>query len=78
MFSFSLEEALTLLAAEIGDDNSLEISFNELLAVTFQGAAEIPSEEFFMDPFESPLFWGNLTEEELRYVENEIKKEMTS
>jgi predicted anti-sigma-YlaC factor YlaD len=78
VYAFSLEEALTLLSAELGDDWSLEVSFNELLAANFRKTAEIPDEEFHMNPFESPLFWENLTEEELRYIESVIKKEMKS
>lgn len=78
VYAFSLEDALASLSAELGNDLRLEVSFNELLAATIPDAAEASDTEFLGNPFENPLFWEDLSEEELRYIESEMKKEIKS
>jgi hypothetical protein len=69
---------LRQLSGASGIDAMLETSFDELWAGVLQDAAEAQGSGLILSPFESPLLWESLTEEELRYIENELKKEMKS
>ena len=77
--AFSLEEAVEMACGELGGDPALlEGALEALLAASVQ---ESPVEivggfgPLFLD---SPLFWEGLTEEELRYIAEELRKEIKS
>jgi len=76
--AFSIDETLAQVFAEIGDDPELERAFNSLLASSLRGIMESSPGGIGPGHYDSPLFWQDLTEEELRFLENEIKKEMKS
>jgi predicted anti-sigma-YlaC factor YlaD len=78
VYALSFEETLRQLSGASGIDAMLEVSFDELWAGALQGASEAQGSGLLLSPFESPLLWESLTEEELRYIENELKKEMKS
>jgi hypothetical protein len=75
MYVFSLENSLNQICQEIGRDSELEDLFN--LAVlasigeTLEGSGWQDSPGFQ----KNSLLWENLSEEEMRLIESEIKKE---
>jgi hypothetical protein len=76
--AFSIDETLAQVFTEIGDDPELERAFNTLLASFLRGIMESSPGGIGLGHYDSPLLWQDLTEEELRFLENEIKKEMKS
>jgi hypothetical protein len=75
---FSFEACLDRVFQEIGDDDAAAADFNRLLSGAVLGGGE---DVFFEDDVElwsEPFFWRSLTEEELRLIEEEIKKSFRS
>jgi hypothetical protein len=74
----SLEDTLTCLHPVFRNDPELESQFNALLLATIR--EELADDELLILslPVENPLFWEDLTEEELLYLELEIKKDIKS
>lgn len=75
MYVFSYEDSLAQIYQEIGRDPELENMFN---LVVLASIGESLDESEWQDSAgfqESPLLWENLSEEELKLIESEIKKE---
>jgi len=71
-YAFSYEDALSQIYQEIGNNSELENSFNQLILVSIQEALQGNLPQNFSD---DPYFWESLTEEDLKFLESEIKKE---
>lgn len=75
---FSYEACLNRLHQEIGDDAKLEDDFNRvILGSLTEGLDSAGLEEHSFLP-EDPFFWESLSEEEMEFIEQEIKKEIKS
>lgn len=72
-FVFSFEEAMAQLYFEIGDDTELE---NLLNSIILEDISDLVQDSPLLD--DEVLFLESLTEEEAKYIEVEIKKEMKS
>lgn len=76
---YSVADMVKEIAHEIADDQELEQAFNSLLLASIDNAFQTQPEEMLAPGlYENPLHWEELTLEELRYIENEIKKEIKS
>jgi hypothetical protein len=75
---FSIDEALAQVFTEMEGDPELERSFNAVIASSLRGLMDTTAGEIGPGLNDSPLLWQDLTEEELRFLENAIKKEMKS
>ncbi|KKM73626.1 hypothetical protein LCGC14_1408560 [marine sediment metagenome] len=75
VYVFSFENSLAKIYQEIGSDPELEELFNSVILASLgellgdSGWGECP------DFHENLILWENLTEEEMRYLESEIKKD---
>ncbi|GAH75314.1 unnamed protein product, partial [marine sediment metagenome] len=75
IYVFSFESSLAKIYQEIGSDQELEQLFNSVILASIgetfgdSGWGERP------DFYENLILWENLTEEEMRYLESEIKKD---
>lgn len=78
MVVFSLENSLTRIYQEIGDDSELEELFNSILVESINEYLEDSEWRERPEFLNNLLFWENLTEEELKFLESEIKKDITS
>jgi hypothetical protein len=73
---FWFEACLNRLYLEIGDDAALEDNFNRVILGSLrEGLYSEALEERVLLP-EDPFLWENLSDEELQFVEQEIKREM--
>jgi predicted anti-sigma-YlaC factor YlaD len=75
---FSYEACLSRLHLEIGDDAKLEDNFNHVILGSLRGGLDSAALEERYLFSEDPFFWESLNEEELEFIEQEIKKEMKS
>lgn len=70
---FSLENSLVSIDQEIGNDSELEEIFNLIILSSIGEALEESGLGTRSDFYKNPLFWENLSEEDLSYLELEIK-----
>ncbi len=70
---FSLESSLVRIHQEIGNDTELEEIFNSVILSSIGEALEESGLGTRSDFYKNPLFWENLSEEDLNYLELEIK-----
>lgn len=78
LYVFSFEEALGDVYREIGDDGELEDLFDSIILSSIEDIlvdSQLTGEAGF---FDNTLFWEELSEEELKLIESEIKKGKTS
>lgn len=75
VYIFSFEKSLAQIYQEIGGDTELEDLFNSAILASL--GENIEDSEGVMQPdfYEKSIFWENLTEEEMRLIEAEIKKD---
>jgi hypothetical protein len=74
-YAFSYEDVLSQIYQEIGNNSELENSFNQLILASIQETLQGNLPRNFSD---DPYFWESLTEEDLKFLESEIKKESNS
>lgn len=74
-YAYSYEDALSQIYQEIGNNSELENSFNQLILVSIQETIQGNLPQNFSD---DPYLWESLTEEDLVFLESEIKKESRS
>jgi len=81
---FSLEDPAGQVINEIGPNADLESSFNREIVATINesagvladGSAAFQADEEALISFgDNPMFWEGLSEEELGYIESELRKE---
>lgn len=72
---FSLENSLVRIYQEIGSDSELEEIFNSVILSSIGEALEESGLGTRPDFYMNPLFWEDLSEEELNYLESAIKEE---
>ncbi len=75
MYVFSLENSLESIYQEIGDDFELEELFNSVIVASIGESLE-DSEWRARPDFLENLLWEDLTEEEMKFLESEIKKDV--
>lgn len=77
VYVLSLDEAVGQVVYEIGGDAELEIAFNSLILATIE---EIVENSYLdaRDVTRNPLLWEDLSEEDWRLLESEIKKDRKS
>jgi len=73
---FSFEDSLDEIYLEIGNNHELESLFNSLVLSSLEEILEESHRGLNSDFYEDPLLWESLSEEELEFLESEIKKEM--
>jgi len=73
LYTFSYENALSDISWELQGDEHLAEAFNSLILNSIE--EELDSFEMYM---ENSLYPGDLSEEELKILEAELKKEVTS
>lgn len=74
MYVFSLENSLARIYQEIGNDSELEELFNSVIMASIDESLEDSEWRESPDFEENLLLWEDLTEEELKFIESEIKK----
>ncbi len=77
MVVVSLENSLASIYQEIGEDSELEELFNSILVESIDEYLEDSEWRERPDVLENPLLWESLTEEEIKFLESEIKKDIT-
>jgi hypothetical protein len=78
MYVFSLENSLTKIYQEIGNDSELEELFNSIVIASIGESLDDSEWRESPDFFEKLLLWEDLTEEEIKYLESEIKEDVKS
>jgi predicted anti-sigma-YlaC factor YlaD len=75
---FSLEGCFDLVAREIAGDAELAAGFNRFITESLaeEGDPSLPSDDIYI--WNEPYFWEGLSDDELRLVEEEVKKEIRS
>lgn len=75
VYVFSFESSFSEVYQEIENDQELENLFNSLILVSIGEALE--DSEWVVNPdfYENSFLWENLTEEEMEYLESDIKKD---
>jgi len=76
MYVFSVESFLTKIYQEIGDDSELEELFNSIVIASIGESLDDSEWEESPDFFEKLLLWEDLTEEEINFLESEIKEDV--
>jgi hypothetical protein len=76
MYAFSLENSLTRIYQEIGDDSELEELFNSIVIASIGESLGDSEWEESPDFFEKLLLWEDLAEEEIKFLESEIKEDV--
>lgn len=76
MYVFSLENSLARIYQEIGDDSELEELFNSVIMASIGESLEDSEWRERPDFKENILLWEDLTEEEMKFLESEIKKDV--
>jgi hypothetical protein len=76
MYVFSLENSLSRIYQEIGDDPELEKLFNSVIMASIGESLEDSEWREHPDFLENLLLWEDLTEEEMKFLESEIKKDV--
>jgi hypothetical protein len=75
---FSYEGCLDRVFQEIGTNDEVAAEFNGLLSSSLLEGSEAVVLEEDIDLWNEPLFWRNLSDEDLRSIEEGIKKGMPS
>ncbi len=75
---FSLENSLTEIYQEIGDDSELEELFNSLVIASIGESLDGSDWEESPGMYENLLLWEDLTEEEMKVIESGIKDDVKS
>ncbi len=75
VYVFSFESSLAKIYQEIGSDQELEQLFNSVILASIGETLEDSGWGERPDFYENLILWENLTEEEMRYLESEIKKD---
>jgi hypothetical protein len=75
VYVFSFESSLTKIYQEIGSDQELEQLFNSVILASIGETLEDSEWSERPDFHENLILWENLTEEEMKYLESEIKKD---
>jgi hypothetical protein len=75
---FSYEACLDRLHQTIGNDAGFEESFNRVILGSLGEDLDFATIEESVVLAENPFFWENLNDEELQFIEQEIKKDMKS
>ena len=75
MYIFSFENSLAQIYQEIGNDSELEDLFDSVILASIGETLEDSGGIIGPDSYESSILWENLTEEEMRFLESEIKKD---
>jgi len=75
VYIFSFENSLAQIYQEIGSDSELEDLFNSVILASIGETLEDSGWIIRPDFYEDSLLWDNLTEEEMRFLESEIKKD---
>ncbi|MGB8953711.1 MAG: zf-HC2 domain-containing protein [Candidatus Aminicenantales bacterium] len=78
MYALSFEETVERVYGEIGNNPELENQLNSVIAASINESVEGVYERISPMDYNSPLFWEGLTEEELKFIESEIRKEIGS
>lgn len=75
---FSLEGCFDRVAREIAGDAELAAGFNRFITESLaeEGDPSLPSDDIYI--WNEPYFWEGLSDDELRLVEEEVKKEIRS
>ncbi len=75
---FSLEGCFDRVAREIAGDAELAAGFNRFITESLTGEEDpsLPSADIYI--WNEPYFWESLSDNELRLVEEEVKKEFRS
>ncbi|UCE22325.1 MAG: zf-HC2 domain-containing protein [Candidatus Aminicenantes bacterium] len=76
MYVFSLENSLARIYQEIGDDSELEELFNSVIVAAIGESLEDSEWRESPDFLENLLLWEDLSEEEIKFLESEIKKDV--
>ena len=76
MYVFSIENSLARIYQEIGDDPELEELFNSVVLASIGESLEDSEWRERPDFLENLLLWEDLTEEEMKFIESEIKKDV--
>lgn len=71
----SFEDSVAQVIGEIGPDPELESSFNRQIVVSISEAAGDESETSAVRFDDNPMFWEGMSEEDLRFIESELRKE---
>ncbi len=71
----SFEDSVAQVIGEIGPDPELERSFNREIVAAINEAAEGQPETNLVRFDDNPLFWEGMSEEDLRFIESELRKE---
>lgn len=75
LYVFSFESSLAKIYQEIGSDQELEQLFNSVLSASIGETLEDSGWGERPDFYENLILWEDLTEEEMRFLESEIKKD---
>ena len=73
--SVSFEDSVAQVIREIGADPELERSFNREIVASINEAAEGQPGTSAVRFDDNPLFWEGMSEEDLRFIESELRKE---
>ena len=75
LYVFSFESSLAKIYQEIGSDQELEELFNSVILASIGETLEDSGWGERPDFYENLILWEDLTEEEMRFLESEIKKD---
>lgn len=78
IYVFSLENSLTEIYQEIGNDSELEELFNSIVIASIGESLDYSEWEESPDLFENLLLWEDFTEEEIKLIESGIKDDVKS
>jgi hypothetical protein len=71
----SAEESLTKILSEVAETPGLESSFNQVVLDSLVEAVHEPGAEPLVSFGDNALFWESLSEQDLRLIEAELKKD---
>jgi hypothetical protein len=74
-YIFSFENSVVKIYQEIGSDPELEELFNSVILASIGETLEDSGWGERPDFYENLILWENLTEEEMKFLESEIKKD---
>jgi len=74
-YIFSFENSVTKIYQEIGSDPELEDLFNSVILASIGETLEDSEWDERPDFYENLILWEDLTEEEMKFLESEIKKD---
>lgn len=75
VYIFSFEDSLAQIYQEMGSDSELEDLFNSVILASLGETLEDSEWIIQPDSYENSILWENITEEEMRFLESEIKKD---